>query len=79
MQKYVKKVSAQAFDTAFWGQLQRKCYVQERLQEVLGTIGNRKCSDVRTWQAIQNNAAILCLMYSMPTHEVNIAAMAKRQ
>lgn len=29
--------------------------------------------------AIQNNAAILCLMYSMPTHEANIATTAKRQ
>lgn len=29
--------------------------------------------------AIQNNAAILCLIYSMPTHEANIATTAKRQ
>ena len=27
----------------------------------------------------QNNAAILCLMCSMPTHEANIATTAKRQ
>lgn len=30
-------------------------------------------------QAIQNNAAILCLIYSMPTHEANIATTEKRQ
>lgn len=27
----------------------------------------------------QNNAAILCLIYSMPAHEANIATTAKRQ
>ena len=27
----------------------------------------------------QKSAAILCLIYSMPTHEANIAATAKRQ
>lgn len=28
---------------------------------------------------LQKSAAILCLMYSMPTHEANIATTAKRQ